>query len=754
MRSICITFLMLILLPVTVLAAPATVQSGEHNAFSRIVVPLEGTDWKVTQASREVVLTFEGFRDGFDTKQVFDLIPRKRIQSLSANKNQLVLTLACDCAVSAVTERDLYVVIDVADTAASLEETAILSPDIREEPLKATTADAAKQNNLASLKRRPPLGLKRDVSRLERHDAANQLHERLTHELSIAARRGVVSRVPDAFSMLPSRPTQIDTKAVSEITPQTQPPATVDDGFKGKTSPVDLANLRIRTSRDLPETFRDLSEIISNDGQVCPPDDTMAVATWGDARTFATQLSEARQGLFGEFDRINPDVAIKLARTYVFFGFGAEARNVLLLNPKIAQEAAYLVAMTRIVDGDVPELQSVLSGLAECQGETALWAMLAAPMPSDGALPNSDNALRALNALPAHLRAILAPKLSDVLLAYGDPSGASKTLRSLDRLAGDLPPAAKLSQAKTNLDDGKNEKGTRQLAEIVGENAAQSPHALIALVNAKLNANQPISPETAKLVEAYAQEFRGTDLEPELRRAHVIALLKSSQFDQAFVATAALGDNDKTSPDNDLQFLVFRALINSANDIVFLDHVFSQPDQSIAMLPADDLIALAKRLLELGFPVRAEQALAKQPDQPEQEKRQLLSARVSLAMGKPLKAQADLLGTKGAESDLIRADAKRMSGAHDEAHVLYESINQTQDATEAAWLSDDWRNLTGQDTPIFGPTSALPLPSEPNLAATGMLARTSALLEQSAHVRKTLHNLLNAEGLQIPVPAE
>jgi len=79
-----------------------------------------------------------------------------------------------------------------------------------------------------------------------------------------------------------------------------------------------LANLRISTSRDLPETFRDLSEITSIQGQVCPPDSMLAISTWGDARPFAEQIAQARHGLFGEFDRIDPDIALKLAKTYLY----------------------------------------------------------------------------------------------------------------------------------------------------------------------------------------------------------------------------------------------------------------------------------------------------------------------------------------------------------------------------------------------------------------------------------------------------
>jgi len=512
----------------------------------------------------------------------------------------------------------------------------------------------------------------------------------------------------------------------------------------------DLANLRISTSRDLPKTFRDLSEITSIQGQVCPPDQMLAVANWGDGRPFADQLAEARQGLFGELDRVDTDVAIKLARTYLYFGFGAEAGETLKLLPKGDEEAAYLRTLASIMDGGDALDQNPLSGLTECEGETALWAALVAPMPPEGALPPADTALRTLNALPSHLRLLLAPKLHRVLLAYGNPDGASATLRSLERLPGDLTPAAKVAEAKGNLEKGKTEKGTQQLAEVAQGNAAQSPKALIALVDAKLKAKQPISAETAQLVEAYAQELRQSELGPDLRRVQILSLAQSGQFDAAYEKLDAQDTTEDIPLAAGLKQQVLRNLTANANDIVFLDHALDQDMQALADLPQKDALDLVQRLIDLGFPVEAERVLGTLPTLPRQKDRQLVSAKVSLAMRKPFRAQAELLNVDGPDADRLRADAKRMAGDHEEAHALYEELDITQDATETAWLASDWRSLIEQQTPTFGPAAALSA-SEVD-AETGMLARTSSLLGQSSATRETLQNLLSAEDLKVPPP--
>jgi len=124
MKTLFATLFAATLAPTWAVAEPIPVRSGEHAAFSRIVTPISGTGWSVTQSGRQVTLSFDGFAKGFDLSTIFDLIPRDRIASATATLSELELNLSCDCAVSAVTERGLYVVIDVANTALALE-----SPD-------------------------------------------------------------------------------------------------------------------------------------------------------------------------------------------------------------------------------------------------------------------------------------------------------------------------------------------------------------------------------------------------------------------------------------------------------------------------------------------------------------------------------------------------------------------------------------------------------------------------------------------------
>ena len=734
------------LFPLPATAEPIPVQSGEHAAFSRIVTPLRDAEWSVAQDGRKVTLQYVGVSDTFDISEVFDLIPRDRIQSVQTNAGELTLSLNCDCAVSAVTERGAFVVIDVADDRAALESPERMVAGV--DQTTTTEPDATARQNAPFVPKRPPSadrepsGWQPDIIPPGNIAAVDALQRRLAQELKTATRRGVLS---------PNRGNQNQAPAASwpADAPSRKGDQTVTQSPPDPVPPRNLGNLRISTSRDLPRTFRDLTEITNQEGQVCPPNSTLAVATWGDDRPFAEQIVQARQGLFGEFDRINPKAAKRLAQTYLYFGFGAEAREVLRLDPLVTEKSPLLLTMARIVDGDAVPPKNALSDLIECRGDAALWSTLVAPIPPAGALPKSDDALRTLSGLPRHLRVLLAPKLHSVLLAYGDPAGAATALRILERVPGELDSAARIALAKGKLERGDTDQAAEALAEVVQENAEQSPTALIALVNTKLKQKKPISVETSRLVDAYAQELRGTALGPEFERIQILALAQSGQFDAAFSQLS----NSRDLPES-VAPQVLALLTKDASDIVFLEHALGRRPQDISASPQNAVLALGNRLLALGFASDAELALSVLPSPPRQPEHKMLSAKISLAMGKPFRAQAELLNLDDETANRLRADAKRMSGAHDEAHVLYDQINSPQEAKETAWLSEDWRSLTDLETPAFGPAAVLPRSPGASAETDGMLARTSALLEQSVQARETMSELLNSDAVQLGGPSE
>ena len=68
---------------VDAIAEPVVLRSGEHDGFSRLVLPIgEATAWSLKQSGRRATLTLNRPRIEFDTSRVFDRIPRKRLVAL------------------------------------------------------------------------------------------------------------------------------------------------------------------------------------------------------------------------------------------------------------------------------------------------------------------------------------------------------------------------------------------------------------------------------------------------------------------------------------------------------------------------------------------------------------------------------------------------------------------------------------------------------------------------------------------------
>lgn len=725
--------------PFMAIAEPVQVQSGEHAAFSRLVALVRDADWSITQAGRDVTLTVADNANGFDISTVFERMPRSRIDRIETAEREMRLFLNCDCRVSAFLEQDAYVVIDVAEDASVFEV-----PPITPEPVDIAqgTTSAQPSDTTSPVRPRAAPSLLPTVSGLPAapredplSDAARQViadvENRLEDELNTAAQRGVLNPVPGLRSYPQTRP-QIDTTVFAQ-TEQTKPQA--------DTAPsVPLANLRISTSRDLPGLMRAATDAVTAVGQVCPPDAVLRLSDWGTSDPFADQIGAARQGLFGELDRLNPEVALGLARNYLYFGFGAEARSILMLDTDLAAEHPLLMNIANVLDDEPIQAPNALRGLRECGGAAALWATLALPEPSQGALPDAEAALRALNALPAHLRKVLAPKLSQKFLTYGAPLAAAAALRSLDRLHTPLPGTAQLAQAQMDLNEGNVEEGADRLLDVVQDNSAQSPSALIALVDTHLAQDKPISPDIISLIEAYVTELRDTPQGAGMLRAHAIALAKSGQFDQAYDAAAhfaADGDPDKVEK---LHSILKRELVHTASDIVFLEHAFDVTRTGITDMAPADITILAQRHYDLGFIAQAEAAINLVPEDDRTEAVQMLSARISLAMDKPFKAKADLLNIQSAEADVLRAEANRLAGAHEDARRLFVAADRQEDANRAAVLSGDLRSVLGwSDTQDIAPVE----PGE------GMIARSTELLEESTQSRQSLAALLQDPAFQV-----
>jgi hypothetical protein len=766
MLRFCLAFAILQGLAMAATAQPAAVQSGEHRGFSRVVarMPLN-TVWEISHIENSVTLSYLDFDQGFDISEIFKLIPKDRIAKAETGAADLVLTLACACRVSAFVARDRFLVIDVASPGVALA-TGFLTKQARKRPQAPPEISAAtpeKMSEAAILPLPLPRGIAPDHRRSPFHfPLSNQAEEnaldrqplsdaeqavlddvqkRLAREVGTAATRGVLTARPNrpARAAMPLSHMQPENRnSAAPILPDDAPPGV-------------LNNMRISTSMDLPGRDPGATARQSLSGALCPTDDSVNLAGWSDGNPLHTQIGALRDRLFGEFDRLDPEAAEQLAKLYLHFGFGAEAKQILSLTDQVKNDHHLLISIAEILEQGHAHAPMALSKFVDCRSDVALWAMLASPQLKKADILEPAPALLALNKLPVHLRRFLAPELSKRLLSYGDETAAATALRNLERLPHPLPDAARLAQAEIAIKEGDVESGTNQLKIVLENNTELAPEALISLVATRLEEGLPIEPKMAELVEAYARELEETELGPALRHTHVLALIKSGQFDQAFDAMNALNSDATPADTHALRALFLHELTATAGDVVFLDLFFRHQQAELTRLPVEDKMALSTRLLALGFADLAQKVIATLSDRPKRPARQELAARIALALDQPFHAQAELIGLDTPEAKLLRAQAKEMAGAHADAHALYQEAGHTSAASAAAWLADDWRQLTPPETPVFGPLATLSdQPAPVTDTPDGMLARTTAALDESRAAREVLAGVLQSTLLSVP----
>lgn len=736
-------------------AQDLTIRSGDHPTFSRITVPLPpAQEWSARQTTLGVELSLPGFTGTFDTAEVFTRMQTDRISRIAIQDQMLVFQIICDCIASAF-RSGLLLVIDVAD-----QGTAMVGEPMQRSPEKVQVA----QKTFLKLSPRPaatlpwiggnsPFGASVSPTNgpgqteqikasptegitplAERADLLREVQKTLAEEVANAATMGLLE---NSFTTSQMTDLPVDSSGDTDAVKPKQLPNFIDNPSK---------NVRITSSIDRPIRDSSTEAHATSSGIICPKDDFLSIETWGNDTSFSAQIGPARNALMNARDRLDIDAAKHLAKTYIYFGFGAEALNTLRMDPSLLRDFPYLSDVAQIMEYGALNRPNSLSAFTDCGSSVALWASLSfKEIPSD-ALLNTDAGLLALNKLPKHLRQLAAPALSTRFLKYGDAQAAAAAMRSVERLPDAPGPESLMAQAALAIDGGQSAETL--LDDVIDTNTAQSPSALMKLVDGKLKRGEPLSPETATLVEAYAHELRGTELGNQLRQTQVVALSQSGRFAEAFEALETIKPSLSPQKASVLKQTVLEQLTEIADDFDFLEHVFAQDSTVISLLPPQTSLGLAARLMNLGFAAQVQNILSTVPDTPRTAERQILAARSALLLRQPFQAQAALIGIEGSEAELILAQAKEMSGAYREASEIFANNDASVQAAEAAWLSDEWRDLTPTNSPNFGAVATLAQPSQTD-ASIGPLGRANRALEESTAARDTLEQLLRDPIFQV-----
>lgn len=741
------------------------VRSGNHSTFTRLTLPVQvAQTWQARRTEAGVEITLPAHVGGFDTVEVFSRIPTDRITTVTADKTTLSIGFECNCSATAFRSGDLLV-IDVAATGTPLFGTPIIADPAPEPTISASGSTTPEPISLASpaeiggrilpwigaqspfegvavptipnvAEPRSTPGQPFDENTAARSALLREVQKNLSSEVASATNRGLLEH---SYGAPPSAAVESSAEASPVPVPRPLPDALE----------IPSQNLRISSSMDLPPGLSTGETRSTAAGITCPEDSFLEVETWGNDSPFSAQIGSAREKLFDVRDKLDSEEATDLAQLYIYFGFGAEALDVLRLDSDLMRKNAHLANIATIMErGDLSGHPNAIGAYADCSSDIALWATLSfADLPADVQI-DSKATLRALNKLPKHLRHFIAPALSDRLLQYGDRQSAATALRSVERLPDAPSPDTIMAQAQLVMDAG--ESANDILEEVIETNSTQSPEALVQLVEATLAKNQPLSYETATLVEAFAQELRGTEIGNELRKTQVVALSQSGHFNEAFTALDALLPSISPTKGKELRERVLEHMAQVAEDVNFLEHLFEQEPDDIKALGTSVKLKLAGRLMDLGFASQVQRILADIPESPLNEARQLLTAEAAIMLRRPFQAQAALIGIESPEAALLLARAKAMTGAYREAAEIFASQDAREEAVQAAWLADEWRDLTAPDTPGLGIIATLSagngIDVDPSL---GPLGRADAALEESRAARDALSQMLRNPTVQI-----
>ncbi|MFY0634220.1 MAG: hypothetical protein JXQ91_10430 [Vannielia sp.] len=755
--------------------------TGEHSGFTRIALGLQqGTDWKVGRTEGGYVLELARRDIALDMSIAFRRIRRDRIQNLAYTQEagRLIITSDCACHIRPVQTGTQVVAIDIVDGAAppaqeannrlmtaQVPPTETASPSA--EPIGAPAPVAVADGVL------PPMFSGKLRRRYDRHVALPNMADQppKQEEPTAPARGDPGTTDPFAEAKERQRIAEIEAELLKQL---------ARAGSQGMVKPnPDYGGLDGEVAQpgaDMPPSNHpgeNVGAITGVDRAAPNPAEKLTETATAclDPRHFDFLISEpeakphemigtARQALLREFDTPNSQAAAALARSYLYLGFGAEARQVVDDFMPDALEAPLYRALAAGLD-DMPEKAGpALVGHVGCPGQASFWAMLTGPVPATLSDDTSRDIAATASDLPLHLRRLVVPRVAQSLLARNHVELAASLRDTLSRADGDHGSGYQMLQAALAEDgdhaaggEGFRSQASNGAAEdllegVLESNQAEVPEALVELVRLANEQGRPLAPDRIDLVESIIFEHRDRPLAYTLMVAIAPAYARDGNFDKAFERlTAANAHTPGANPAsiNEARDTVSLILAKNASDEVFLRTLFDPAFNDLHTQVSDEpAFALASRLLSLGFP---EQALQRSDGLPPEDAYRLMRVRALMALGRYERALASLAGLQGPESDALRGELLARLGEHDRAHTMSRVAGDEDAARRAAWASGNTEAIreSGTETEA-GFSEAVQAENAPVAPAEPSLAGTEELLQNIRQRRSAIETLLQEKS--------
>ncbi len=750
----------IICFPTMVFAERVTVRSGEHADFSRLAFEFSGpVDWEMGRAEHGYEIRLKGDGTVIDVSDVFRRISRDRIKSLTVSEDntRITLVLGCECHADAFEFRPGLLVVDVKDgqpSATSRFEIAFDSGELSaDQNIGASAPENTPIHFAESAQVLPvdilPFGvpLVRSLTSprvgvfVENADAGSQLPTKrvaeiqstILRQIGRAASQGLLdANLPHPPGVEQGREEPANFVAIEAPAPSTKP----------------HINIHIESSIDREFANLTTSGLMTDNGSKCLSDAQFNVANWGDADSVLARVSEKRGNISGEFDQINERAVEDLVKAYIYAGFGTEALDVLATFDVTLEDENTLKAMARIVDGIASERNPYFEGQISCDTDVALWAALAAPSFSKQDNINRVPVLGAFSSLPVHLRKLLGPRLAQKFLEFNDLGTARSIRNAIARAPGEIGPDFRLLEARLDLQRGLNNSAEHALEEIIVEDSAIAPNALIELLEARLDGSGDIDHTLLATAESHIFEQRDTKIGADLTRLIAMSFGQTGDYQKALDALQKLdsfAQLDKQEKEETWED-VLESVTDDATEVALLQFVLAAHGEiERQALSRKTRRKLALRLLKEGWPVMAEKVLAA-PTPPVTDDRMIL-AQASILNGRAERAIIMLENVAGEEAAKLRASAHEKIGNFLDAAREYGVGQDSENQKYATWRSEDWTQLALTGSKIEQAVAQMMLTQNKAVYEVGpfindVIAQDNFLLTMSKTERETIERML------------
>jgi hypothetical protein len=731
-------------------AEVVSIRSGQHDRFTRLVLAIPvGRPWTLGRVDGGYALVLGDGQDSFDTSTVFDRVPANRIAAIADEGGSLRIDLACDCHADAFLWRPDRLVVDVIDGPPPEGSEFEVALDMAQEESQeeATPARAVLPVILdaPSTDVRAPLLPGTFAVAPPSDDRVADAERAIIESLARAANQGVFDIASRVVPIVPDNLTEDGATPPAQLpvlTPVTDPMDGVPTplpGPAGEGGPGLILRTGIERSADGEQGTPDGSS-------QCISDEALGIDTWGDERDFSEQIADHRRILSGEFDVIPEGASEALAKTYLYFGFGQEARQALALDENNSQERLILEALSRVVD-DVPQRGDVLGNQIACPGFVALWSALANGSLEGTTQDGRNAAVMAFRLLPDHLRGHLGARLAKLFLDAGDPTTADIVLTATRRLdTGDTTETDLTSAAVIETTEGVG-PAIEALDAMAEGDTRMTADGLVRLINLMVTDGQMVDDATLELAATMRFEARGSEDARSLGLAEVLARTARDDFETALALV--LGEEspfDDTDRAEQGAFIV-KAMAEREETAPFLSFAFRELPQG---LPADAENAVAARLLAVGFPERALAILSSPATDEAMAERRYLRAEAAAALGDMDALEEALSGLNDARATQIRSAALAASGDFQSALAEDQQSPGTDQAADAAWRAGAWSLLEAGEDPLLQAASRAILTEPSELPSPPTLAARRDLLEEAQATRALTEELLGRFSVEEP----